>query len=542
MISHSDNIPPGALRCHYVEQHELLKGMQSGSRFCEFYEPANYFYITARPDSYTLEGWLGRPDFQPVYFENSHSSLSFFQDYNHRKASCFTFDRTTLYRVVNILPEKPLKFILEQVRDFAKLYSMINQEEIYQLVHQRKWAPVLKILHQHKYRIAGDTLLQQAALVFEAEFQKDIEHHPDNEQAFIELLENLYLLHAGKFFILKPTTVRLVTLALAKRKTGTEALNYAREYPDDPVAQEIIARYRTTTFPTSEQLPPTLTQREWIEVYNRLFELINQKENSETYFSGPRFITAVQESVAYFPDYGQYITLRNESGKSTSRKIFYYDILMEQPEAVRMKIIQRILNQVRRKEPEKTAAIEMLLGLQIAKDNLIHQTKAEIPPEGTPVVFISYSWDDKEHSAWILQLAEVLADNGVEVILDQYDLKAGKNLPHFMEEAIRRADKVIIVFTPNYKLKAEGRKGGVGFEYSIMNMELYNNQTGNEKFIPVLRRGNQEESIPVFMQNFIHLDMLNDENFENSCTDLLREIYDEPAIKRPKLGTRPTFD
>lgn len=272
-----------------------------------------------------------------------------------------------------------------------------------------------------------------------------------------------------------------------------------------------------------------------------MFELINQKDNSETYFSGQRFITAAQEFVPYFPDYGQYIDLRNQEGKSTSRKIFYYDILMELPEVTRVKIIERILFQVKRQEPEKSQAIEMLLGLTSAQENIIKSTRIEALPEGTPVVFISYSWDDNDHEAWVLKLASVLSDNGVSVILDKYELRAGRNLIHFMEQAIKRANKVIVVFTPNYKLKAEHRKGGVGYEYSILNAGLYKNQTENDKIIPVLRKGTQDESIPEFMQQFIHLDLRNDEKFDGSCTDLLREIYDEPAIKKPKLGNRPTF-
>lgn len=124
----------------------------------------------------------------------------------------------------------------------------------------------------------------------------------------------------------------------------------------------------------------------------------------------------------------------------------------------------------------------------------------------------------------------------------QYYLKPGKNLPHFVENSISRAERIIIVFTPNYKLKADKRAGGVGYEYSIMNAELYNNQSTNEKIIPVLRRGTKEESIPAFMQQFIHIDTGNDDNFENSYVDLLREIYNEPAIQKPKLGAKPTFE
>ena len=98
-----------------------------------------------------------------------------------------------------------------------------------------------------------------------------------------------------------------------------------------------------------------------------------------------------------------------------------------------------------------------------------------------------------------------------------------------------------MVFTPNYKLKADKRTGGVGYEYSIMNIELYNNITSNEKFIPLLRKGEMSESIPTFMQQFIHIDVKNDENFENSYNDLIREIYNEPEIKKPNIGSKPDF-
>ena len=95
-------------------------------------------------------------------------------------------------------------------------------------------------------------------------------------------------------------------------------------------------------------------------------------------------------------------------------------------------------------------------------------------------------------------------------------------MPHFVETSIDKANRIIIVYTPNYKLKADKRTGGVGYEYSIMNAELFKNQTANEKIIPVLRNGNIEESFPAFMQQFIHIDIRNDENDENSYIDLIR--------------------
>lgn len=115
-------------------------------------------------------------------------------------------------------------------------------------------------------------------------------------------------------------------------------------------------------------------------------------------------------------------------------------------------------------------------------------------------------------------------------------------MPFFVESSISKAERIIIIFTPNYKLKADKRAGGVGYEYSIMNAGLYKNQTANEKIIPILRDGNMETSIPEFMQQFIHIDIRNNENYENSYNDLIREIYNEPAIQKPALGNKPIFN
>jgi len=41
----------------------------------------------------------------------------------------------------------------------------------------------------------------------------------------------------------------------------------------------------------------------------------------------------------------------------------------------------------------------------------------------TPKLFVSYSHDSQPHKDWVLQLATRLVKNGVDVILDQWDLK-----------------------------------------------------------------------------------------------------------------------
>ncbi len=164
-----------------------------------------------------------------------------------------------------------------------------------------------------------------------------------------------------------------------------------------------------------------------------------------------------------------------------------------------------------------------------------------IETEKNLTVFISYSWDSAVHKEWVLNLANKLtADGGINVIIDRYDLKVGKPATHFMEKAVDRVDKVLMIMTPNYKEKAENRKGGVGYEYSMVTQELYEKQD-SEKFIPIRRKATNDECAPKFLKSYISHDMTNDATFDKDFKDLLRIIYNEPEIKRPPLGKKPSF-
>ena len=43
--------------------------------------------------------------------------------------------------------------------------------------------------------------------------------------------------------------------------------------------------------------------------------------------------------------------------------------------------------------------------------------------------FISYAWESEEHRAWAKALADRLLADGIEAIVDQYDLELGDRLP-----------------------------------------------------------------------------------------------------------------
>lgn len=420
---------------------------------------------------------------------------------------------------------------------------MLDQENLYQLIFQEHWTKILSLLYTHKTYIASDPMLQHAGKTFEGVFFNKVKDYDISRRDIEENLDILYVLNHGKFYQLSADNYKTLIIELVKRKPLKEAVNYAKSFPDDETCKRAIEEFekqKVSDADNNSTSTKTLPMN-WIEIYNRIFELINNQRDVATYFSGPRFINTVKEFEAYFPDYNQFIEQRNREGKSTSRKIFYYDILIGLKEEVRIKVIDRILEILNPFQTTKVEKVQELLGRKVPVENITPNRNSAQTNTPNPIVFISYSWDNDMHKEWVLNLADRLCSDGIDVILDRYYLKPGKNLPHFVENSISRAERIIIIFTQNYKLKADKRTGGVGYEYSIMNADLYNNQTTNEKVIPLLKAGSKEESIPTFMQQFIHIDSRNDEKFENSYVDLLREIYNEPAIQRPQIGAKPTF-
>lgn len=532
------NKPKDAVDCWFVSQEELKQAALQVRLFCAYETPSNYYLLQSRPDGYTMEGFIGHTDTPEMYHTEIASRYSYFKDYLEQKNVYFTFDKTSLFRVNSIFPSKPLLFTLTRESNPLQKQVMINQEAIYQLLYKEKWNEIIALLYKHKDDIPAEPILQHAARTFETVFGQKVGDYPLEDKEIKYCLGLLYALHHGKFYKLNETNIKILTMQLAARSPLSEAVNYAKSYPDEALSKKIIAQFE------KENLSNMRVNNElnWVEIFNRLFEAINNQGDAVTYFSGPRFITAVREVLPYHPDYYQYIAARNAQGRSTSRKIFYYDILMEMDLASRLKVVDGILLIIKSKLPDQAAAIEQLLNNQpAAKPPAAEASNLSVESLGRPVVFISYSWDDEPHQEWVLELARKLVAAGVEVILDRFNLRLGNSLPHFVEQSIAKAHRILIVFTPNYKLKADNRKGGVGYEYSIMNASLYKNQTNNEKIIPVLRKGTMVDSIPEFMQQFIHLDLSNDANFETSFTDLLREIYNEPAIKYPEIGDKPVF-
>ena len=142
-------------------------------------------------------------------------------------------------------------------------------------------------------------------------------------------------------------------------------------------------------------------------------------------------------------------------------------------------------------------------------------------------VFISYSWDDEVHKSWVEKLATDL-NKYFYVILDQWDLRAGNDMAHFMEQSVSQSDKVLCILTPNYKQKCDSRKGGSGYESSLISAEIVRVNPPS-KFIPILRSGDYVNSCPLSLSPKLGLDFSSNapEIYKKMLEKLLSEIKEE---------------
>jgi hypothetical protein len=154
-----------------------------------------------------------------------------------------------------------------------------------------------------------------------------------------------------------------------------------------------------------------------------------------------------------------------------------------------------------------------------------------------PRVFISYSHDSAEHKSWVLDFASTLRHRGIDAVLDQWDLRPGDDLPHFMETELAKCDFVIIVCSEAYVAKANAGEGGVGYEKMIVTSSLLTKIDSN-KIIPVVRQSSSTV-LPTFLQTKLYINFSNDTEVEYSLDELIRALLNAPLYEKPEIGVNP---
>ena len=155
-----------------------------------------------------------------------------------------------------------------------------------------------------------------------------------------------------------------------------------------------------------------------------------------------------------------------------------------------------------------------------------------------PSVFVSYSHDNQSHKDWVLQLATRLRHNGVDAILDRWNLDLGQDVAAFIEKGLSKSSRVLCICSENYVGKANNTKGGVGYEKMIITAEIIAN-LDTDWVIPVIRNSVKDDLVPKFLSGRVYIDFRDDRLYEDKYEELLRSLLDEPVLPVPPLGMNP---
>ena len=154
-----------------------------------------------------------------------------------------------------------------------------------------------------------------------------------------------------------------------------------------------------------------------------------------------------------------------------------------------------------------------------------------------PTVFISYSHDSLKHADRVLKLADRLVSDGIDVILDQYEAAPPEGWPRWMDKKIRDSNFILMVCTETYyrRVMGEEKAGtglGVKWEGNLIYQHIYNADTINFRFIPILFDYCKVDYIPTPLGGAPRYKVDSPDDYEN----LYRHITNQPRVIKPEIG------
>lgn len=143
-----------------------------------------------------------------------------------------------------------------------------------------------------------------------------------------------------------------------------------------------------------------------------------------------------------------------------------------------------------------------------------------------------------------MEWAERLVADGVNVVLDKWDLKEGNDKFAFMERMVTDPDisHVLVIGDQRYADKADSRKSGVGTESQIISSEIYA-KADQTKFVGLVCEFDSEGNacLPTFLKHTIWIDFSSPEAVNQHWEQLIRSLFGKPTHEKPKLGTPPVY-
>ncbi|MGN0174944.1 MAG: N-6 DNA methylase [Methanobrevibacter sp.] len=159
-----------------------------------------------------------------------------------------------------------------------------------------------------------------------------------------------------------------------------------------------------------------------------------------------------------------------------------------------------------------------------------------------PKVFLSYARTNLEYAESIVEFASTLRGDGIDASVDEWDLKPGNDIYHFMESKIKsEADFVLLMINDEFTEKANNRTAGVGAETQMIAKELYEN-VEQGRIIPILwRHDDGEVKLPTIVESRYYIDLSSDDKFGENYELLLRTLFNKPKNPKTEVGKMPEW-
>lgn len=161
-----------------------------------------------------------------------------------------------------------------------------------------------------------------------------------------------------------------------------------------------------------------------------------------------------------------------------------------------------------------------------------------------PKVFISYAWGSQNYQTKVLSFAAKLEGDGIDVVIDKWNLTEGNDTYAFMELCVKDTSitNVLMLLDPLYAQKANDRAGGVGTETQIISVQIYN-QVKQDKFIPIVFERDSDGNVckPIYLQSTLHFDLTRPDDYEDEYKRLVKKLYGIEIYQKPELGSKPDW-
>jgi hypothetical protein len=114
-------IPTGTLPCWVISDSDRLNSIQKKQQFSDCF-PSCYFKFTKRLDNNYIQGELGHR-YEGFHKSINSNSYDYIQEYKRRKDVYFSFDRITLYKLMETIPANHLTIILKRIDNPKSIIS-----------------------------------------------------------------------------------------------------------------------------------------------------------------------------------------------------------------------------------------------------------------------------------------------------------------------------------------------------------------------------------------------------------------------------------